>query len=268
MVGLAVSGICLAILLFFAENAPTQLSPATLAAEPSGLAQTSVLSDTGGQKGSSLYEADWDVAIGTGERYPCLGEMPPTVTTAAARVMLPPVATATPTPSPYDIIQLTAGWNLISVPESQMHPSIGAVLANATAVTKVYTYVDGTWVHAYRTTEGWGGPLTQIVEGRAYFAYSSIPNAIILHRRPSEPANEPPSYSLSAGWSMIGFTSFSSTRPVNAYLGSLADKWTSLYRYDAARGWELAKPGGVGFTDMDAGRGYWVYLTVAGTLVP
>ncbi|MBI2906267.1 MAG: hypothetical protein HYX92_01285, partial [Chloroflexi bacterium] len=52
------------------------------------------------------------------------------------------------------------------------------------------------------------------------------------------------------------------------YLASLSGKWTTLYRYNPILGWEMAKPGGIGFKDVERGRGYWVYVMEAGTLAP
>lgn len=41
-----------------------------------------------------------------------------------------------------------------------------------------------------------------------------------------------------------------------------------LYRYSSARGFEDAQPEGKGFTDVEAAKGYYIYLASAGTLVP
>ncbi|MFH1485264.1 MAG: DUF1349 domain-containing protein [Chloroflexota bacterium] len=77
----------------------------------------------------------------------------------------------------------------------------------------------------------------------------------------------PPIYPLSAGWNLVGYTSLSGKHglPVAAYLRGL--DWTVVYRHSLAGGYEDAKPGGIGFTDIEVGRGYYIYLTSAGRLV-
>ncbi|MBI2908518.1 MAG: hypothetical protein HYX92_12810 [Chloroflexi bacterium] len=165
------------------------------------------------------------------------------------------------------ILQLSAEWNLISVPTPQQDASLEALFAQTPAVTKAYTMQDGLWIFANRSPSGWSGPLTQIVDGKGYYIYATEPAALSLNSKAGG-ATAAPSYPLAAGWSLIGYTSSLATMPLDSYLASLAGKWLTLFRYDAANGWELAKPGGTGFTQVENGRGYWINLSADGTLAP
>lgn len=206
------------------------------------------------------------------------GASPTPIATATATPTRTPIATATPTttatPTPTGApgggnqISIPAGWSLISLPGPQDDPSIGAVLAQAPAITRVYTVQDGAWVDSSRSGNSWNGSLTEIVDGRSYYVFASNVTSLNLHPKVPGPSTLPPSYSLPAGWSMIGYTSTISSMPVDTYLATLQGKWTSLYRIDPVNGWESAKPGGLGFQQMETGRGYWIYLSSAGTLVP
>ncbi|MBI2906531.1 MAG: cupredoxin domain-containing protein [Chloroflexi bacterium] len=189
----------------------------------------------------------------------------------------PPTATATPTvlptPTPTAVpatnqISLSAGWNLISFRTELAIPSTVNVFTRTPEVTKVFHFGDGAWSYAFRGPTGWSGDLQQLSDGKGYWAFATEPATLVY--QPYAGAR-PRSYSLAAGWRLIGYSSSLPYRPVDAYLTSLQDKWTMLYRYDPTRGWELAKPASSGFDGFSAvsqGEGYWVYLTAAGTLAP
>ncbi|MBI2909456.1 MAG: YncE family protein [Chloroflexi bacterium] len=162
-------------------------------------------------------------------------------------------------------VQLSGGWNLISMPGALTDPSVAAVFAQAPSVTRVYYSDRGNWVYAFRAGDGWTGPLTQILDGRGYWVYVVAPSVLTLNLAP--PVSNP-AYILSEGWNMIGFTTTRANTPVGQYIAALAGKWIRLYRYDQVFGWELAAPGGVGFSQMEWGRGYWIFLNEAGTLAP
>ncbi|MBI2906357.1 MAG: hypothetical protein HYX92_01735 [Chloroflexi bacterium] len=185
----------------------------------------------------------------------------------------PPAAVPTATPEPTAVpatnqIQLSAGWNLISVRVALLTPAIANVFTQTPAVTKLFYFQDGAWSYAFRGPEGWGGTLQQVDDGKGYWAFATAPATLILQ---PDPQAKPAAYPLPAGWSLIGYSSIVASRSVDAYLNSLQGKWTNLYRYDATKGWELAKPSGsgfAGFVEVTQGRGYWVYLSEAGTLTP
>ncbi|MFH1485294.1 MAG: aryl-sulfate sulfotransferase [Chloroflexota bacterium] len=207
------------------------------------------------------------------ERISSTAPTPTPTPTATPMPTVSPTATATPVPAPTPAaipnqIQLSAGWNLISVPCAQIDPSIDAVFAETPAITKVHTYQEGTWLIANRGGGGWSGALTQIRDGRGYWAYATEVTVLALHPTLPNPTATPPYYALLAGFNLIGYTSSATSMTVDSYLASLAGKWASLYRYDATKGWQVARPGGLGFMNVDTGKGYWIHLTEPGTLAP
>lgn len=175
---------------------------------------------------------------------------------------------STPTPLGTNQIQIAMGWNIISVPAPQQDPAIAAVFADTPTISKVYGYADGKWDFAQRSGDTWLGSLTQIVDGRGYFVFATSAPVLTFHSKPADGSAPPRSYPLPAGWSLIGYSSSLVSMPVENYLSSLQGTWTVLYRYDALNGWAIAKPGGLGFKDVEMGRGYWINLSAAGTLSP
>lgn len=117
---------------------------------------------------------------------------------------------------------------------------------------------------------GWPTGTPEINAEFDYFrVFLSIMTPPVASQPAAPPALNPsPAYALSAGWNLVGYTSLTGvpTQPVATYFRGL--DWTVVYRYSPARGYEEARPGGKGFTDVEAGKGYYIYLTAAGTLVP
>lgn len=174
---------------------------------------------------------------------------------------------ASPTLPSINQLHLAAGWNLISVPTPQQDPAIGSVFALAPSVTKVYSPQNNSWLTASRNGDFWVGTLTQIVDGKGYWVFSA--QEVVLGLKPNENTSfSGNTYPVYSGWNMIGFTTALSTTPVDTYLSSVQGKWTSLYHFDPAKGWEIARPGGIGFSTMEQGSGYWLFLTSGGVLAP
>ncbi|MBI2908650.1 MAG: M23 family metallopeptidase [Chloroflexi bacterium] len=180
-------------------------------------------------------------------------------------------STRTPAPTPTATpraVEILPGWNIISVPSSLVDSSVASVFAQATAITRISGFRDDRWESASRTDEGWNGALTDILDGQGYFVYATAPVALSLRPRPPNPLSPPPAYALPGGWSLIGYTSSAATMPADNYLSTVRGKWLAAYRYDPTRGWGVAKPDGSGFKDLEAGKGYWIFLASQGTLVP
>ena len=107
-----------------------------------------------------------------------------------------------------------------------------------------------------------------MTDGVGYNVYSAISAVMPLDPADANPMAPPPSYPLASEWNLIGYTGSVTTMPVGSYLNGLNGKWLTLYRLDPIKGWEGAKPEGIGFKDVEVGRGYWLYLNQSGTLVP
>jgi len=172
-------------------------------------------------------------------------------------------------------VELSPGWNLISVPRKLENTSIEAVFEGITTVTKVYTYQNGNWTgSAYAGS--WsalitGHPIEDIEDGIGYWVYATEPTTVTLSLEPLGYVQvTPPDYDLSKGWTMVGYTTLQlePEMPVPVYLTNLDDVWKSLYRYTPAVGLEQAKPLDYGFKYTELGRGYWIYLNEVGVLVP
>lgn len=127
--------------------------------------------------------------------------------------------------------------------------------------------MDGAWAYAFRVGDAWNGTLAQIVDGRGYWVYATTPTSFFVSPKPPDSLAPRPSYALPADWSTIGVTSSQAAIAVDAYLASLEGKWTSMYNYDPGLGYNLAKPG-FGFTSVERFRGYWIFLSAPGALVP
>ena len=173
-------------------------------------------------------------------------------------------------------IELTLGWNLISLPAEPADTAIDTVI-DVEAVSQVLTYdptVEGGWVAAIRVNGAFEGGLTDIDATRAYLVYTTSEQDIEVDipGLAQGSAEFPPAIQFYEGWNMIPASSLQPgkdfPRDVDNYLSGLA--WTRGYYYNADGTLE-------GFTPSDAvendkgvilGRGFLVYLTAGGTLVP
>jgi len=174
-------------------------------------------------------------------------------------------------------IELSPGWNLISVPRELDDSTIETVFAGITTIEKVYTYHEGKWYAAYYDGVAWitptsVDPIEDIDDGKGYWVYASEPKTVTISLKPMGYVDAtPPDYALTGGWTMIGYTTLQlePEMPVPVYLTNLDGVWQSLYRYTPAPvGYEQAKPPDYGFKYTELGRGYWIYLNAPGTLVP
>jgi len=173
-------------------------------------------------------------------------------------------------------VELSPGWNLVSVPRALENSSIEAVFDGITSITKIYTYQDGNWAgSAYDGT--WnelisGFPIEDIEDGIGYWVYATEPTTVTISLEPLGYVEViPPDYDLSMGWTMIGYTTLQlePEMPVPVYLTNLDGIWQSMYNYAPATGYDQAKPDHEdGFDNIELGRGYWIYLNDAGVLVP
>ena len=169
------------------------------------------------------------------------------------------------------VIDLVAGWNLISLPLIPDNPAIASVCSGAN-VNTVYWYnsdpADADPDHWYEWSPGPGGPLTEMNDGKAYWVLANSNTAINLSGSelpiPTVGVPDvPPTYDVYVGWNMVGFKSM---RPVLAgtYLSSLP-MWTRMYGFNAA----AVQFYTVGSADtMQPEAGYWLAVPVDGTIYP
>jgi len=85
-------------------------------------------------------------------------------------------------------VELSPGWNLISVPRELENTSIEAVFDGITTITKVYTYQDGDW-YGSEYDGAWdelitGFPIEDIEDGIGYWVYATEPTTVTLSLEP------------------------------------------------------------------------------------
>jgi len=135
-------------------------------------------------------------------------------------------------------IQLCEGWNLISVPDTLVEPSIQKAFSlyiympneNYGPVTRVNYFTGGTagtWSCAVLNPISglWTSTptsFTQIEPGKAYWVWSDAKDQILMMKlAPRIPSSSLPSISVKVGWNMIGFTT------INHYNAALATEYLS-----------------------------------------
>ena len=180
--------------------------------------------------------------------------------------------------------RLSPGWNLVSLPGEPADSSIGTVFGSGVEVRTVYTYdpvVPGGWQVAVRETldSDWQGDLTEITGQRGYWVLSdaiqdwevNIPRLAGGAAGTGTPI-QPPSIALYAGWNLIPVTDVTgefsgSGITVGAYLNSLDDglDLARVLGFDTIKN-EWMTLGNTGMVEF--GKGYWVFVREAGTLVP
>lgn len=203
------------------------------------------------------------------------GWTPPTTTrTRTPTATATPTATPTPTTTPtgtatpaHGTVILSKGWNLISAAYYLKDPSVEAVLGNVADKVLHLDAETGAWEYATKFGSEWSGSLKELEVGYGYWVNSLIDGPLTYSYEPK--ARPAPVQELGAGWNMIGYINpdLAPSTNLGAYLASISGKWDSLYRYNPAMGFEVAKPA-FGFTTMDYGRGYLISMSEAGTLTP
>lgn len=169
-------------------------------------------------------------------------------------------------------IDLVAGWNLISLPLIPSNPSITTVLSSliqANDLVIVWSYTPTTWSF-FKPPIGGGGSLTSMVDGKGYWVYVNSPITLQVSGYIVPPQQTPPSYSLKAGWNLLGFKppSYIGNETVSQYLSNLPGTSylsKSVLIYDNVnQAWEQAKPS----TMILPGQALWVDMSSAATFTP
>jgi hypothetical protein len=170
-------------------------------------------------------------------------------------------------------IALRPGWNLISLPGAPSVSAIGDVIT-VTAVDTVLTYDPTTaakWLTAVRGTDGtFAGTLTTITNSQAYWVHTATFESIKVDipGLAAGSAALPASYSLASGWNLIpvSIANAGDANPdADDYLSGLS--WSRVYGYDNASN-KFSGFDPAGSETLTVGKGYWIFLKAAGTLVP
>ena len=172
---------------------------------------------------------------------------------------------------PYKV-GLQPGWNLVSVPGDPFNPAVGEVIGGGLKADTVLGYQGGEWVTAVRNEDGrWQGTLGQIVGGYGYWVRTTAVESISTVIPPIAPTTTLPTVPVVSGWNLLGVIDAEqrkagTTEDADQYLTSLS-AWRVAYGFNTqVNQWTKLLPG---TTDTVAnGKGYWVWSTTPGTLVP
>ena len=173
------------------------------------------------------------------------------------------------TPDGYGI-KLSAGWNLVSLPLVPLNTKISNVLSGLIAAkdfTIVWAYQGGKWSSASLSNGKLSGPLTTMQDGVGYWIYMTKADTLNVNGYVIPPAGSPPSYSLLAGWNLIGFKPQPTVapEPVNTYLTSISGNYNSVWLYDnTSQSWIRANSPYM----VEPGQAMWVLMTASATLRP
>ena len=157
--------------------------------------------------------------------------------------------------TPYEL-ELTPGWNLISVPGTPADPSLDAVLPPAGRVSPVLSYQDGDWVTAVANADGeWGGNLSTIEAGPGYWVFATTFETLSPLIPETDPTFVPQAMRVDYGWNLVGVTDLfqnPSGTPPGAYGGGSGEAdeyfdsipWRIAYTYNTLRSrWVRTVPG-------------------------
>ncbi len=180
---------------------------------------------------------------------------------------------------PYEI-DLQPGWNLISIPGDPFNPAVGNVIGSDLKADTVLGYQSGEWVTAVRNEDGrWQGTLTDIQGGYGYWVRTTVVETIETVIPPTLPTSNLPTVPIISGWNLVGVVDAQQREvdegvgeDADQYLTSLGNNWRVAYSFETQLNrWEKLIPDG-GTADaphmMLNGKGYWLWNSAPGTLVP
>jgi hypothetical protein len=184
-------------------------------------------------------------------------------------------------------LPLVVGWNLISLPLVPPSTAVADVLAPiAGCYDVVYTYNAGDpsagsgqaladpWKKYAPAAPPFVNDLASLDETMGFWVrLTAADTLVVTGLRPITTLIQLYSGGTSGGWNLIGYPS-ATARPVAEALASIAGQYSRVYGYDATDPtdpWKVyvpgAPPGSNDLLELVPGRGYWLYVTRASTLV-
>jgi hypothetical protein len=170
-------------------------------------------------------------------------------------------------------VNMNLGWNLVSLPADPVDTSLDSVLPSTHPATEVLTFQNGEWLVALRGSDGtWSSAstLTSMDSSHAYWvnSLSSTPITVLLVLEFGDAQINLPTIGVVPGWNMVPVVdhqqrAFGHDIDADDYMTTIT--WKLAYGF-AAGAWDRITPGSSDV--VETGRGYWVWVTGAGTLVP
>ena len=178
-------------------------------------------------------------------------------------------------------IELQPGWNLISFPGDPFNPAVANVIGSDLRADTVLGYQNGEWVTAVKNEDGrWQGTLTDIVGGYGYWVRTTAVEDIETVIPPILPTSNLPTVPVISGWNLLGVVDAEqadvgdddASHDADEYFTSL-NVWRVAYSFETQQNrWMKLLPDGTDSDDnphmVANGKGYWVWSTRPGTLVP
>ena len=176
---------------------------------------------------------------------------------------------------------LVPGWNLVSLPGTPIDSSVQAVMSDSMQASIVLAYQDDVWLTAVNDNGTWRGTLTDIVGGYGYWVQTTAFEDISALIPETDTSSILPTASVIKGWNLLGVVDVlqagagktpSGGGEADDYFDNIA--WKVAYSFNTTTNqWEKSIPDDGPESSADAkeivnGKGYWVWSTEAGTLVP
>ena len=178
-------------------------------------------------------------------------------------------------------VGLTPGWNLVSVPGTPLDSSIQSVMGDTMQAAIVLAYQDDEWLTAVNDNGTWRGTLTDIVGGYGYWVQTTAFESISALIPETDTSSVLPTARVIKGWNLLGVVDVLQAKAGSTPSGSgEADNyfdnfdWKVAYSFNTSgNSWEKSIPGdgpesATAAEEIINGKGYWVWSTEAGTLVP
>ncbi len=166
----------------------------------------------------------------------------------------------------YDI-NLSAGWNLISLPLIPESSDINDIINSDNLASGNVNNIDIVY-HYNTSSESWdywrektGGTLQSIKDGNGYWVYTKTADVLTTHGLEAATAG----YTLQSNWNMLGFTSIEEQN-YDTYLASVGEAYSVLYGWDAATGSWYCPTVNQNGGKLEPGHGYWVHMSAPGTI--
>ena len=173
-------------------------------------------------------------------------------------------------------IDLIPGWNLVSVPGTPLDSNVDAVMGSTNEASIVLAYQDDEWLTAVNDQGTWRGTLTDIVGGYGYWVQTTAFETISTLIPETDTSSVLPTAQVIKGWNLLGVVdvqqadagkSPSGNEEADDYFNNF--DWRVAYAFHTSNNqWTKTLPSVGDGNEIVNGKGYWVWSTEEGTLVP